>query len=72
MWRATTAHNAVIITFGQLVRLQFEGKDTNPDLPERRRLVNQEHRSFFVAIERSDSATARDSIYAHVMGQLGN
>jgi GntR family transcriptional regulator, transcriptional repressor for pyruvate dehydrogenase complex len=66
------SHNAVMVTFGQLVRLQFEGKDTKPDPSEHRRLVNQEHRRIFEAIERRDPTVARDLMYAHVMGQLSN
>ena len=38
-------HNAVMVTFGQLVRLQFEGKGATPDPPKRRRIVNKEHRT---------------------------
>lgn len=62
-------HNAVMVMFGQLVRLQFEGKDTKPEPPGQYRTANKEHRSVFEAIERRDSAAARDLMYAHVMGQ---
>jgi GntR family transcriptional regulator, transcriptional repressor for pyruvate dehydrogenase complex len=63
-------HNPVMVTFGQLIRLQFDGKDTKPDSPERCRIVNKEHRAIFEAIERRDSTAARDLMYDHVMGQL--
>ena len=63
-------HNSVIVTFGQLVRLQFHGKDPRPDSVEHRHITNQEHRRIYEAIERQDRAAARDAMYAHVMGQL--
>ena len=66
--RAT--HNSVIVTFGQLVRLQFRGKNPQPDSLDRRHATNKEHRHIYEAIERQDRAAARDLMYAHVMGQL--
>lgn len=63
-------HNPVMVTFGQLVRIQFQGKDTQPDAPGVRQAANREHRSVFEAIERQDRAAARDLMYSHVMGQL--
>lgn len=64
------SHNSVIVTFGQLVRLQFQGKGPHPVPPNVRRTVNKEHRSIYEAIERQDRSAARESMYAHVMGQL--
>jgi DNA-binding FadR family transcriptional regulator len=63
-------HNPVTVTFGQLVRIQFQGKDTHPELPALREAANHEHRRIYEAIERQDRAAARDLMYAHVMGQL--
>jgi GntR family transcriptional regulator, transcriptional repressor for pyruvate dehydrogenase complex len=63
-------HNPVMVTFGQLVTLQFEGKRNQQDPPERRRIDNREHRAIFEAIERRDSSAAGELMYAHVMGQL--
>lgn len=63
-------HNPVMVTFGQLVRIQFQGKDTHPDAPASRKAANQEHLRIYEAIERQDRAAARDLMYAHVMGQL--
>lgn len=63
-------HNPVMVTFGQLVRIQFQGKDTHPESGASRKAANQEHRDIFEAIERRDRAAARDLMYAHVMGQL--
>jgi GntR family transcriptional regulator, transcriptional repressor for pyruvate dehydrogenase complex len=63
-------HNSVIVTFGQLVRLQFQGKDPRPDSVVHRHTTNQEHRHIYEAIERQDRAAARDAMYAHIMGQL--
>lgn len=63
-------HNPVIVTFGQLVRLQFQDKDPQPDSTEHRREVNREHRRIYEAIERQEREAARDAMHAHVMGQL--
>ena len=63
-------HNPVIVTFGQLVRLQFQGKDPLPDSVEHRHITNQDHRRIYEAIKRRDRAAARDEIYAHIIGQL--
>ena len=63
-------HNAVIVTFGQLVRLNFQGQDAmKPEPSERRRAVNKEHQNVYEAIERRDAEAARKSMFAHVMGQ---
>jgi GntR family transcriptional regulator, transcriptional repressor for pyruvate dehydrogenase complex len=63
-------HNAVMLTFGQLVRWQFQDKDAPPESPDYRQRANQEHRAIYEAIERQDRMAARDLMYAHVMGQL--
>lgn len=65
-------HNSVIVTFGQLVNLQFKDKDPTLDPPDVRHAVNKEHRSIYEAIAGQDSAVARDLMYAHVMGQLSH
>jgi GntR family transcriptional repressor for pyruvate dehydrogenase complex len=64
-------HNPVIVTFGQLVRLQFQQqKHIPPEAAKSHRLSNKEHRGIYEAIERRDRAAARDLMYAHVVGQL--
>jgi DNA-binding FadR family transcriptional regulator len=63
-------HNPVIVTFGQLVRFQFQETDPRPNSAEHRRITNQEHRYIYEAIERHDRAAARDAMYVHIMGQL--
>jgi GntR family transcriptional regulator, transcriptional repressor for pyruvate dehydrogenase complex len=64
-------HNSVIVTFGQLVTLNFHRQDTKKPVSRKRRIVyNQEHRNIYDAIERKDVSAARDLMYAHVMGQL--
>jgi GntR family transcriptional regulator, transcriptional repressor for pyruvate dehydrogenase complex len=65
------SHNPVIVTFGQLVRLNFQSQSTAiPPSVEQRRTTSDEHRAIYNAIERQDRATARDIMYTHVMGQL--
>jgi GntR family transcriptional regulator, transcriptional repressor for pyruvate dehydrogenase complex len=66
--RAT--HNPVIVTFGQLIRLQFQGKSIRSEPANKHRADNREHRSIYEAIERRDRTGVRDMMYAHVMGQL--
>jgi GntR family transcriptional regulator, transcriptional repressor for pyruvate dehydrogenase complex len=64
-------HNPVIVTFGQLVRLNFQGQDdVTPPSAEWRREFNREHRGIFEAIERQDATAARDLMFAHVTNQL--
>ena len=64
-------HNAVIVTFGQLVRLQFESKiETKPLTAKMRQKVNAEHRTICDAIASQDSAAARDLMQAHIVRQL--
>lgn len=66
-------HNSVLITFGQLVRLNFQGEDASKSQPaEWRRAFNQQHRAIYEAIERQEAEAARTLMYAHVMGQLGH
>lgn len=66
--RAT--HNPVIITFSQLVQIQFQNKALLTDTPDERRAANREHRRIYEQIERRDRAAARDTMYAHIVGQL--
>ena len=66
-------HNSVIVTFGQLVRLNFRIQtDIEAPPPEWRREFNKQHRAIYEAIERRDAADARDLMYAHITGQLGH
>ena len=63
-------HNAVIVTFGQLVRLNFREQDATKPVPaQRRRVVNKEHRSVYEAIDHRDAEAARKLMFAHVTGQ---
>jgi GntR family transcriptional repressor for pyruvate dehydrogenase complex len=67
------SHNSVIVTFGQLVRLNFQSNDAaRPQPADWRREFNRQHRSIYEAIERRDSAAARELMYAHIMDQLGH
>jgi GntR family transcriptional regulator, transcriptional repressor for pyruvate dehydrogenase complex len=65
-------HNPVIITFSQLIRLQFQSQaaDQRHEPIAQRRNDAKEHRRLYECIERSDSAAARNLMYAHVIGQL--
>jgi GntR family transcriptional regulator, transcriptional repressor for pyruvate dehydrogenase complex len=66
-------HNSVIVTFSQLVSMQFQDRTREPDPAEHRHFVNREqHRCIYEAIERQDPTAARDLMYIHVMGQLNS
>jgi GntR family transcriptional repressor for pyruvate dehydrogenase complex len=65
--RAT--HNAVLATFGQLVRLQIRRVGALPSR-ERREAYTREHREIYQAIEQQDAAAARERMFAHIAGQL--
>lgn len=66
-------HNSVLVTFGQLVRLNFEGQEAvPPPSSEWRRAFNQQHRAIYEAIERQEAEAARTLMHAHVMGQLAH
>lgn len=67
------AHNSVLVTFGQLVRLNFQGEEAAKSQPAKwRRAFNKQHRAIYEAIERQEAEAARTLMYAHVMGQLGH
>jgi DNA-binding FadR family transcriptional regulator len=64
-------HNPVMLTFGQLVRLNFREQDAaKPPTAEWRRAFNKEHRAIYEAVERQDAPAARDLMFAHIVGQL--
>jgi GntR family transcriptional repressor for pyruvate dehydrogenase complex len=65
------AHNSVLVTFGQLVRLNFQEKlAEEPPTASWRRAFNKQHRAIYEAIERQEAEAARTLMYAHVRGQL--
>jgi GntR family transcriptional regulator, transcriptional repressor for pyruvate dehydrogenase complex len=63
-------HNPVIITFSQLVQIQFQNKTLSTDTPDERRAANREHRRIYEEIERRNHTAARDAMYDHIVGQL--
>ncbi len=64
-------HNPVIITFAQIVRLQFkQNAELNPDPPESRRATYKSHKSIYDAIRQKDRMAARDLMYDHIMTPL--
>jgi GntR family transcriptional regulator, transcriptional repressor for pyruvate dehydrogenase complex len=66
-------HNPVMVTFGQLVRLNFRGSDAaKPPPADWRRAFNEQHRRIYEAIERQDATAARDLMYTHVTSQLSH
>jgi DNA-binding FadR family transcriptional regulator len=66
-------HNPVIVTFGQLVRLNFQGQDAaKPQPAEWRRDFNRQHRAIYEAIERQEAEAARTLMFAHIKGQMGH
>jgi GntR family transcriptional regulator, transcriptional repressor for pyruvate dehydrogenase complex len=63
-------HNPVIVTFGQLVRLNFRSQDTQePPSAMWRRECSRQHRVIYDAIERQEAEDARTLMFAHVMGR---
>ena len=66
-------HNSVIVTFGQLARLNIKEEEAAaPPSAERRREYNKQHRAIYDAIERREAEAARTLMFAHVRGQLGH
>lgn len=63
-------HNAVLVTFGQLVRLQIRRMGTAIPSRRRREAYTREHRAVFEAIQRQDAVAARELMFAHIKGQL--
>jgi GntR family transcriptional regulator, transcriptional repressor for pyruvate dehydrogenase complex len=64
-------HNSVIVTFGQLVRLNFQGQDAaKPQPADWRREFNRQHRAIYKAIERQEAEAARTLMFAHIQGQI--
>lgn len=62
-------HNAVLATFGQLIRLQIHRVGGHPS-PRRREAYTSEHRAIYAAIERQDGTAARELMFAHITDQL--
>jgi GntR family transcriptional repressor for pyruvate dehydrogenase complex len=65
-------HNAVLVTFGQLVRLQIRRMGAAIPSRRRREAYTREHRAIYEAIERQDAARARELMFAHIISQLGS
>ncbi len=65
-------HNAVMLTFGQLVSCQLRGCAEWSEPPGHHRRVFEEHRAIYEAIAQRDRTAARDLMYTHVMNQLSN
>jgi len=64
-------HNSVMVTFGQLARLNFQEQDVaKPPTSAWRREFNRQHRAIYEAIERHETEAARTLMYAHIRGQL--
>ena len=63
------SHNLVMVTFGQLVRIQFERVEPKAVPVDTRRTVNKQHRSIYEAIAAGNHMVAKDAMYAHVTGQ---
>jgi GntR family transcriptional repressor for pyruvate dehydrogenase complex len=62
-------HNAVLATFGQLIRLQI-GRVAGRPSRQRREAYTNEHRAIYEAIERRDATAARELMFAHIARQL--
>lgn len=66
-------HNPIMLTFGQLVRMNLEEQQTaKPPSASWRREFNKHHRAIYEAIERRNMIAARDSMYAHIRAQVGH
>jgi len=63
------AHNPVLATFGQLVRLQLRRVEGQP-AERRREAYTRQHRRIYEAIERQDAEASRQRMFAHITEQI--
>jgi len=64
------AHNTVLLTFGQLVRLQIRRMGATIPSRRRREACTREHRAIYEAIQRQDAVATRELMFAHIISQL--
>jgi DNA-binding FadR family transcriptional regulator len=65
-------HNSVLVTFGQLVRLQIRRMGAAVPSHRRREAYTREHRAIYEAIQRQDATGARELMFAHIVNQLSS